>query len=114
VAARRPAGIQVAKIFAGEKHAPLVYFALMGVQQVKVGTSTNLRRRMASFYRSLEEDVVLAVPGDEREESAFHEKFASRVDLDGRPELFWVRGPRNAIPPPAVAVLTGVALLISR
>jgi hypothetical protein len=51
---------------------------------VKVGTSTNLRRRMGSFYRSLE-DVVLAVAGDEREESAFHEKFASRVDLDGRP-----------------------------
>ena len=67
MAARRPAGIQVAKIFAGEKHAPLVYFALMGVQQVNAGTSTNLRRRMASFYRSLE-DVVLAFPGDEREE----------------------------------------------
>jgi hypothetical protein len=50
-----------------------------------------------------------AVPGGEREESAFHEKFASRVDLDGRPELFWVRGPRNTIPPPAIAVLTGVA-----
>jgi hypothetical protein len=91
--ARRPAGIQVAKVLAGEKHAPLVYFALMGTQQVKVGTSTNLRNRMKGFYRSLE-DVVLAVPGDEREEAAFHEKFAScRVDLSGRPELFWIRGP---------------------
>jgi len=28
------------------------------------------------------------------------------MDLDGRPELFWVCGPRNAIPPPAIAVLT--------
>ena len=80
---------------------------------MKVGTSANLRRRTGSFYRSLE-DVVLAVAGDEREESVLHEKFASRVDLDGRPELFWVRGPRNAIPPPAIAVPAGVALLISR
>jgi hypothetical protein len=71
---------------------------------VKAGTSTNLRRQMGSFYRSLE-DVVLAVPGDVRGESAFHEKFAGRMDLDGRPELFWVRGPSNAIPPPAIAVL---------
>ena len=53
------------KIFAGKKHASLVYLALMGVQQVKFDTSTNLRRRMGSFYRSLE-DVVLAVPDDER------------------------------------------------
>jgi len=79
-----------------------------GSMMVKAGTSTNLRRRMGSFYRSLE-GVVLAVPGNEREESAFHEKFAGRMDLDGRPELFWVRGPRNVIPPPAIAVLTGVA-----
>ena len=48
--ASNPAGIQVAKILAGEKHAPLVYFVLMGGQQVKVGTSTNLRKRIASFY----------------------------------------------------------------
>lgn len=52
----------MARIFAGEKHAPLVYLALMGVQQVKVGTSTNLGKRLAGFHRSLE-DVVLAVPG---------------------------------------------------
>jgi hypothetical protein len=90
---RTPAGIQVAKILAGEKHAPLVYFVLMGSQQVKVGTSTNLRKRITSFYRSLD-DVVLTVPGGEGEERILHEHFADcRVDLGGRPELFWIRGP---------------------
>lgn len=85
---RQEAGvIELARILAGESHAPVVYFARMG-DNVKIGTSTNLKARMQSFYLSLG-DVLLIIPGAEDVEDAFHQRFAaSRIEGDGRRELF--------------------------
>jgi hypothetical protein len=83
--------IELARILAGESHSPVVYFARMG-DNVKIGTSTNLRARMQSFYLALE-DVLAVFPGGEDVEDAFHEQFAaSRIDGDGRRELFRIDG----------------------
>lgn len=79
--------IELARILAGASHSPVVYFARMG-DNVKIGTSTNLKARMQSFYLSLG-DVLAVVPGGEDVEDAFHQRFAaSRIEGDGRRELF--------------------------
>ena len=85
-------GVELSRILAGRAHAPVVYFARMGGGNVKIGTSTNLKGRMQSFYLSLE-DVVLVVPGGAGVEDAYHERFASsQIKGDGRRELFRLDG----------------------
>ena len=75
------------RLLAGQRHAPVVYFARMG-DNVKIGTSTNLKGRMRGFYLTLD-DVLAIVPGGEDVEDAYHERFAeSRIQDDDRRELF--------------------------
>ena len=79
--------IELSRILAGQPHAPVVYFARMG-ENVKIGTSTNLKARMKSFYIPLE-DVLAVVPGGKEVEDAYHKRFeASQVTSDFRRELF--------------------------
>jgi hypothetical protein len=80
-------GIELSRILAGESHLPVVYFARMG-DNVKIGTSTNLKGRLRSFYLSFD-DVLLLLPGGEDVEHACHKRFASsQVTDDEREELF--------------------------
>ena len=84
-------GVELSRILTGREHAPVVYFARLG-DNVKIGTSTNLKGRMRSFYLSLE-DVLLVVPGGADVEDAYHKQFASsQVNGDGRRELFRLSG----------------------
>jgi hypothetical protein len=82
-----PASVELYRLLAGEQHAPVVYFARIG-DNVKIGTTTNLKSRMRSFYLSLD-DVLAIVPGGEDVEDTYHERFAwSRIRDDDRRELF--------------------------
>ena len=84
-------GIELGRIFAGRTHAPVVYFARVG-DNVKIGTSTNLRGRMQLLYL-LMEDVLAVVPGGRDVEAAYHKQFAEyRVQGPGRRELFRING----------------------
>lgn len=80
-------GVELGRILAGKTHAPVVYFARVG-DNVKIGTTTNLKGRMQSLYLSLE-DVLVVVPGGKDVEAAYHKQFAEiRVQGPGRRELF--------------------------
>jgi hypothetical protein len=82
-----PGRIELGRVLADESHAPVVYFARMG-DKVKIGTTTNLKRRMRDMYLDLS-DVLVVVPGGKDVEAAYHKRFgSSRVDEDGRQELF--------------------------
>jgi hypothetical protein len=83
-----PGRIELGRILAGETHAPVVYFARIG-DRVKIGTTTNLKRRIRSSYLDMS-DVLVVVPGGKDVEAAYHKRFgSSRVaDEDGRQELF--------------------------
>jgi hypothetical protein len=109
------AGVELGRILAGKTHAPVVYFARVG-DNVKIGTTTNLKGRMQSLYLSLE-DVLVVIPGGKDVESAYHQQFAeSRIQGPGRRELFrrdgqlrlfldpWRRS--SAIPEPEKPLLT--------
>lgn len=79
--------VELSRILAGQSHAPVVYFARMG-ENVKIGTTTNLRARMSSFYVPMS-DVLAVVPGGEDAEKAYHERFkSSQVADESRQELF--------------------------
>ena len=79
--------VELSRILAGQPHTPVVYFARMG-EYVKIGTSTNLRKRMSSLYIPME-DVLAVVPGGKEVEDAYHERFAaSWVKDDSRKEHF--------------------------
>ena len=85
------AKIELGRILAGQQHAPVVYFARVG-GYVKIGTTINLKGRMRSLYLSLE-DVLAVVPGGKDVEAAYHERFAeSRIQEEGRRELFRIDG----------------------
>ncbi len=57
-------------------------------ENVKIGTTTNLKGRMSSLYVPME-DVLAIVPGGEDMEDAYHDRFrSSQVTDDGRQELF--------------------------
>jgi len=91
-AVRDGEGVQLSRILAGQKHAPVVYFARIG-DNVKIGTSTNLRARMRALYLSLD-DVLALIPGGEDVEDACHRQFAESRHPDyARPELFCMSGP---------------------
>ena len=78
---------QVDHLLQSGKHAPVVYFVRIG-QCVKIGTTTNLRQRVRSFYLGVE-DVLAIEPGDSQLETAHHQRFRnSRVTDDYRDELF--------------------------
>jgi hypothetical protein len=82
-----PGSIELGRILAGGNHAPVVYFARIA-DKVKIGTTTNLKRRMRSMYLELS-DVLVVIPGGKDVEAAFHKRFgSSRIDEDGRQELF--------------------------
>ncbi len=67
-------GIELGRLLSGEHHSPVVYFARVSPDRVKVGTTTNLRKRMRSFYLDLS-DVLLIVPGGQQAERAYHDRF---------------------------------------
>ena len=56
-------------------HAPIVYFVSNG-ERIKIGTSTNLRRRIRQFCLRVE-DIALALHGDKDYEGQLHYRFAS-------------------------------------
>lgn len=63
----------------GGVHGPVVYFADTGAR-IKIGTSTNLRKRMRSLSLQ-EKDVVLLLQGGVMLERALHDTFAKeRID----------------------------------
>jgi hypothetical protein len=84
---------EVESILAGQRHAPVVYFARVG-SHVKIGTTTNLTVRMRSFYLGLD-DVLAVVPGDKHVEDLYHHRFGRSQVPGERPELFrrdlWLR-----------------------
>lgn len=84
-------GIELGRIFAGRTHAPVVYFARAG-DNVKIGTSTQLKTRLQAFYLTLD-DVLIVIPGGRDVETACHKRFAeSRIAGPGRRELFRLSG----------------------
>ena len=86
-----PGGVELSRILAGKKHAPVVYFARIG-DYVKIGTTTNLAGRMRTFYLSLE-DVLVVIPGGADVEAAYHKRFSgSRHPAEDRRELFHIDG----------------------
>lgn len=79
----------IKRLAAGGKHEPIVYFGRLG-KHVKIGTTTNLRTRMGTFYWGVE-DVLAIVPGNRKLEVAYHERFRdSQIKEDGRSELFFL------------------------
>ena len=83
--------IPLSRILAGKRHAPVVYFARVG-EGVKIGTTTNLKSRMQSFYVRLE-NVVAVIPGGRATEAAYHRLFADlRIEDGARRELFRLDG----------------------
>ncbi|HXF03438.1 MAG TPA: GIY-YIG nuclease family protein [Arthrobacter sp.] len=63
----------------GGSHGPVVYFADTGAR-IKIGTSTNLRKRIRSLSLQ-EKDVVLLLQGGLMLERALHDTFAKeRID----------------------------------
>ena len=84
---RRHRYLEVSQILSGEPHLSVVYFVRAG-RNVKIGTTTNLRKRMLDLYVDLG-DVLAVVPGDRRIETAYHDRFCySRLPSDGRTEVF--------------------------
>lgn len=84
--------VPLSRLLAGQRHAPVVYFALMGDGNVKLGTSGNLAVRMRSLYVPLE-DVLAVVPGGKETEDSFHKRFEKyRVRGGTRRELFRLEG----------------------
>lgn len=72
----------------GKPHAPVVYFLRNG-NRVKIGTSQNLRRRVASLSLR-REDVVRVEHGDQQYERSLHRRFAEL--RAGNTEWFELRG----------------------
>jgi hypothetical protein len=83
-------GIEIGRIFAGHNHSPLVYFIRIG-NRVKIGTTTNLRRRVNDLSLTLGE-VAKVVPGGADVEKVFHERFRAYRIHHNR-EWFDARGP---------------------
>ena len=72
-----------------QAHAPVVYFIRNG-SRIKIGTTQNLKRRLAALTLRAE-DVVRAEHGDQRHERALHERFAAQ--RAGNTEWFDLTGP---------------------
>jgi hypothetical protein len=70
-------------------HEGVVYFILNG-NRVKIGTTTNLRRRVRALALK-PRNVIACVPGDHRRESRTHARF-SRLRI-GSTEWFSFEGP---------------------
>jgi len=85
------AGVELGRIIAGQGHAPVVYFARIGAEHVKIGTTTNLAARMQTFYLGLR-DVLLIVPGGHVVESGYHSRFRALGVGGSRRELFRFAG----------------------
>ncbi|MFF8786959.1 GIY-YIG nuclease family protein [Streptomyces sp. NPDC015125] len=83
------AGIELANVLSGAPHRPVVYFVHCG-DRVKIGTTRNLKRRMADLSLALEW-VVLVTPGGKEVETEYHHAFAAqRIRADR--EWFWCKG----------------------
>lgn len=90
-------------------HSPVVYFIANG-DRVKIGTSTNLRKRVRALALRVE-NVVLLISGDSWYEGALHKRFADYRDGDsewfrlaGDVEAFVKAGGQPALPwPPNAA-----------
>ena len=85
------AGVELSRIISGESHSPVVYFARMGIDHIKIGTSANLTARMQAFYLGLR-DVLLIVPGGHAVEARYHSRFAALGVGGRRRELFRFAG----------------------
>ncbi|MEY9842528.1 GIY-YIG nuclease family protein [Streptacidiphilus sp. EB103A] len=84
-----PAGIDLANIFAGRRHRPVVYFVQIE-GGIKIGTTRNLQKRMDQLGCHLSW-VLLVVPGDRFREAAYHRQFQAER-LRGDREWFRCRG----------------------
>ncbi|MFE2639500.1 GIY-YIG nuclease family protein [Streptomyces scopuliridis] len=82
-------GISVTALVGGSSHKPVVYFAQLG-DYVKIGTTTNLKRRMSALALQVEW-VVLVMPGGKEVEAEFHAKFAPQRHSPNR-EWFRLAG----------------------
>jgi hypothetical protein len=69
-------------------HDPIVYFVRNG-NMVKIGTTTNLRRRMSKLSQRMD-NVVKKVPGGRDVEAQYHRRFTSL--RDGKTEWFRLEG----------------------
>lgn len=66
----------------------VVYYVSFGDDTVKIGTSRNLKNRLATFIRC-EEDVLATEPGDYRLETARHRQFtADKLERGTSREMF--------------------------
>lgn len=72
-----------------QAHDPIVYFIAVG-DRVKIGTTTNLERRLDAFALH-PDDVVCTVPGDRDVEHGFHRRWAGLRIHDDR-EWFRAEG----------------------
>jgi hypothetical protein len=86
-----PAGQAIEDVHSliGQAHAPIVYFIRNG-SRVKIGTTQNLKRRLAALTLR-PDDVVRAEHGDQRHERALHARFADQ--RTGNTEWFDLAGP---------------------
>lgn len=87
--------VPLARILAGQRHVPVVYFAHMGFIQkcevVKIGTTKNLQARMRELYVPLG-NVLAVVPGDREIEDGYHRLFAEYQVNHRMREMFRLAG----------------------
>lgn len=94
-------------------HASVVYFLVRG-DQLKIGFSTNLRRRLEALHAD-GSDVALLLVGDRRLEAALHEHFADfRIQatewFQRAPALENFVGAKRRLPVPSAGAPGAVAL----
>lgn len=70
------------------KHAEIVYFIVTGAR-VKIGTTTNIKHRMANMALPGDAKLTHTIPGGRRLEQEFHTRF--RAHRIGGSEWFHVR-----------------------
>lgn len=66
----------------------VVYYIRLAEDAIKIGTTTDIKRRVRDMYRR-PEDVIVTEPGDARLESVRHKQFAAdKIDWPGSREVF--------------------------
>lgn len=66
----------------------VVYYIRLAEDAIKIGTTTDIKRRVRDMYRR-PEDVIVTEPGDARLEAVRHKQFAAdKIDWPGSREVF--------------------------
>lgn len=68
----------------------VVYFVAVG-NRVKIGTTTNLKRRLSGLALPGDARVLRVIPGGRTGERIYHRRFATQ--RIGESEWFWLEGP---------------------